>query len=85
MPWMFLCDLIKSILCKIFDNLKCYIKNEHSFDIIYVNGLDLLYCHANFPGDTISRSPENDASSCYFPDIAELKLSLPQWHMGDRI
>ena len=26
----------------------------------YVIGLDLLNCHANFRGDTISRSREND-------------------------
>ena len=26
----------------------------------YVIGLDLLYCHAKFCGDTISRSREND-------------------------
>ena len=32
----------------------------------YVIGLDLLNCHAKFPGDTISRSRENDVWSCYF-------------------
>ena len=66
--------------------LKCY-KNEHSLK--YVIGLDLLNCHAKFRGDTISRSRENDVWSCYFvcsfPDISELKLSLPSWVMEGRM
>ena len=32
----------------------------------YVIGLDFLYCHAKFRGDTISCSRENDIWSCYF-------------------
>ena len=46
----------------------------------YVIGLDVLNYHANFRGDTISRSRENNVRSCFFgnfPDILELKLSVP--------
>ena len=54
----------------------------------YVIGRDLLNCHAKFRGDTISRSQGNDVWSgyfCNFPDIPELKLSLPPWHMYGRM
>ena len=46
----------------------------------YVIGLDLLNYHAKFRGDTISRSRENAFEVAIFgnfPDIPELKLSLP--------
>ena len=54
----------------------------------YVIGLDLLNCHAKFPGDTISRSLENYVEVAIFgnfPDIPELKMSLPFWVMEGRI
>ena len=46
-----------------------------------VMGLDLLNCHAEFRGDMISRFRENLLFFGSFPDIPELKLSLPFWVM----
>ena len=45
----------------------------------YVKWLDLLNCHIKFNGFTISRSRGNDVESCCgnFPEISELKFSLP--------
>ena len=62
----------------------------------YVIGLDLLNCRAKCCGDTISRSRESKievprdvafevAIFGSFPDIPELKLSLPSWVMEGRM